>query len=274
MSAPGFQIEEPFDLAQFRRPMASTIPARVQDAIAAGVQDRADYTLRDAAKVVDIDAGADGLQDDIFRTADGRLVVACLTEMPGVSSKMWDWWFAWHSYTSERYRLWHPKAHLEASLKHDRRDAPPFRDGYVGNVSFVDEYIGSELQRLEIRFVEPSSMGLDQERVDEVGVAICARTALRKERLAAGWLVHLVEDTSDGSRMHSRFILGDAASEVPVVGPLITKIVNRSQMRRRLLRDEAGSALLRHCSEEMNHLAAILPELYARFGPEGHETIR
>ena len=272
MSVPGFQIDEPFDLAPFRRPMASTIPARVEDAIAAGVRDRPNYTLRDAAKVLDIDAGGDGLQDDIFRTSDGRLVVACLTEMPGVSSQMWDWWFAWHSYTSERYRLWHPKAHLEASLKHDRRDASSLRDGYVGNVSFVDEYIGPELQRLEIRFVEPASMGLDQARIDDIGVAICARTALRKERLAAGWLVHLVEDTSDGSRMHSRFILGDASSEVPVVGPLLTKVVNRPQLRRRLLRDEAAPALLRHCSEEMNHLAAILPELYAQFGPEPRAT--
>jgi hypothetical protein len=186
--------------------------------------------------------------------------------MPGVSSTMWDWWFAWHSYTSERYRLWHPKDHLEASLAEDRRAANRSRDGWVGNTSFVDEYIGGELQRLAIRFVEPESIGLDQSRVDQIGIAICARTALRRERLAAGWLIHLIEDTGDGCRMHSRFFLGDAASEVPVLGPAITKIVNRGSLRRRLLPDSAGTALLRHCSEEMNHLARILPELYERFG--------
>lgn len=264
--APGFRLAETLELDSFRRPMAPNVPDRVEAAIAGGVQTSPALTLADVSKLLDVDGTGDGLTDNVIRLPDGQLVVACLTEMPGVSSAMWDWWFGWHSYTSERYRLWHPKDHLESSLKFDRRDAATSRAGYVGNTSFVDEYIGGELQRLEIRFIEPSSMGLDQSRVDEIGVAICARTALRKERLAAGWLIHLVEDTADGCRMHSRFFLGDARSELPVVGPLISRFVSSGSMRRRLLPDGTATALLRHCSEEMNHLASILPELYAQFG--------
>ena len=38
-------------------------------------------------------------------------------------------------------------------------------------------------------------------------------------------------------------------------------------MRKRLVADGGGFALLDHCSAEMSHLARILPELYAEFGP-------
>ena len=33
------------------------------------------------------------------------------------------------------------------------------------------------------------------------------------------------------------------------------------------LTDNMGMELLVHCAQEMNHLAGILPEIYARFGP-------
>ena len=41
--------------------------------------------------------------------------------MPRVHPEMWDWWFAWHSVESDRYRLWHPEAHLHAEFY------PPYR---------------------------------------------------------------------------------------------------------------------------------------------------
>ena len=271
MTKPGpktaIQIVETHDLADFQRPM-QPIPDRVQKALDRGARDMDTSYFDDPNQLLDTRGGGDGLVDDVVRLPNGQLVVACLTEMPGVSSQMWDWWFAWHGYTSERYRLWHPKDHFESSMAEDRRHLPTHRERWVGNISFVDENIGNVLQCLAIRFVEPSSVGLDQARLDEIGVAICARTALRKERLAAGYLIHLVEDTADGSRMHSRFLLGDAESEIPVIGPLLTRIVNRPKVRRQRLPDKVGLALLLHCTQEMNHLASILPELYARFGDE------
>jgi hypothetical protein len=244
------------------------IPQRVQTALDRGCRNGTVASIDDPNVLLDIAADGDGLTDDVVRLANGQLVIACLTEMPGVTSAMWDWWFAWHSYTSERYRLWHPDDHIAASLDQDRRSVEPIRRRWVGNTSYVDEHIGGELQKLAIRFVEPTSVGLDQERVDGIGVAICARTTLRKERLAAGHLIHLVEDTDDGSRMHSRFLLGDSESELPIIGPLITRISNTERVRRSRLPDRVGIALLLHCAQEMNHLASILPELHARFGHE------
>lgn len=274
MTKPGpasaVQLEEHHDLEPFRRPM-QPIPDRVRAAIDRGARDGTVPWVGEPSRLLDL-APDDGVDDDVVRLPDGQLVVTCLTEMPGVSSRMWDWWFSWHSYTSERYRLWHPDDHVAASLAEDRRHVDSIRDRWVGNTSYVDEYIGGRLQRLAIRFVTPATVGLDPARVDEIGLAICARTVLRRERLAAGHLVHLVEDTSDGSRMHSRFRIGDAESEVPVVGPVLSRIASSATVRRRRLTDQAGLALLLHCAQEMNHLASFLPELFDRFGNESTTT--
>ncbi|MCP3934525.1 MAG: hypothetical protein GY708_04040 [Actinomycetia bacterium] len=271
MTKPGpdaaIQIEEIHDLEKFRLPMQA-VPDRVRQAIDRGARCDTVRTFTDPNCLLDITDGGDGLTDDVIRLPGNELVVACLTEMPGVSSQMWDWWFSWHSYTSERYQLWHPLDHVAASLAEDRRHVDSIRDRWVGNTSYVDEYIGGELQKLAIRFVEPASLGFDQTRVDDVGVAVCARTVLRRERLAAGHLVHLVEDTSDGCRMHSRFLLGDSKFEIPLIGPLLTRVASSPSVRARRLPDRVGLALLLHCSQEMNHLAAILPQLHTRFGHE------
>lgn len=271
MSKPGpdhaIQISEHHDLTPFRR-LLLPIPDRVQVAISRGVRDGEVGSIDDPNLLLDVAGNGDGLTDDVVRLTNGQLVVACLTEMPGVSAAMWDWWFSWHSYSSERYQLWHPTDHVAASLDEDRRTEPSIRRRWVGNTSYVDEYIGGQMQKLAIQFVEPSSVGLDQQRVDDIGVAICARTVLRKERLAAGRLTHLVEDTNNGSRMHSRFLLGDVESQIPVVGSLITTISNTERVRRSRLPDQVGTALLLHCAQEMNHLASILPELHQAFGNE------
>jgi hypothetical protein len=39
-------------------------------------------------------------------------------------------------------------------------------------------------------------------------------------------------------------------------------VLNTPFLRRQLVPDSLGLALLRHCSEEMNHLARFLPQLY------------
>lgn len=259
------QLENPDDLSRWQIPM-QPIPERVEAAKRAGLKSGG-VEFTDAATVLDLENAGDGLTDAVVRLPSGMLLVACLTEMPGVTSAMWDWWFSWHSFVTERYQLWHPEAHKMAALKHDRSAEPRIRDRWVGNTSYVDEYLGPEMVKLAITFVEPSSVGLDQARVDEIGLAVCARTALRRERLKAGHLIHLLEDTDDGCRMHSRFWLGDGDLERPIIRTLVNPIINRPSMRNRLVGDDSGFALLDHCAAEMNHLARILPELYAEFGP-------
>jgi hypothetical protein len=246
-------ITEPHDLSPWQEPLRAP-PAGLGPALAAGVR-----VMTQAPALAG--TGHDGLADGAWRHADGTLSVACTTAMPGVRAAMWDWWFGWHGLSSARYRLWHPDAHKGAWLAEDRRHLPPGRPRYVGNVSAVDETIGPTHTRLAIGFVPPADFGLDPARVDAGGTAVCATVSLRPIGLRIGRLVHLVVDGADGCTMHSRFHLGEFASPVPG----LARLLNRPALRHRLASDDLGLALLRHCAEEMHHLAGQLPGLHARF---------
>lgn len=258
------EIQEPHDLSPWQMPLRDP-PTGLEAAEAAGVRS-AVGPFTPYARMTDADG--DGVADGVWRHPDGTMTVACTTPMPGVKAAMWDWWFGWHSLSSVRYRLWHPSAHMRSQLAEDRRHLPIGRPRYVGNVSAVDEYIGTQMTRLAIGFVAPEAFWLDPAQVDAMGTAICATVALRAERMRHGQLVHLVEDTADGCVMHSRFHLGVFRSEVPLVGPLLSALVDRPAMRRKLVSDVIGLALLRHCFEEMHHLAGILPDLHRAFGDD------
>lgn len=258
------EIDEVHDLSPWQLPLRKA-PVRMTEALARGV------TLADAPFVAFArmtDPGGDRVEDGVWRHPDGTMTVACTTPMPGVSARMWDWWFGWHSLSSARYRLWHPSAHVRSQLAQDRRHLPIGRPRYLGNISAVDEYIGPQMTRLEIAFVPLADFGLDERAVDALGTAICANVSLRKERMQTGQLVHLIEDTADGCIMHSRFHLGQLNSQVPVAGPLLNLLLNRPGPRRKLANDGVALALLQHCYEEMHHLAWILSDLHHRFGED------
>ncbi len=251
------------DLSDFQVPM-QPIPERVEAAIARGVEAGRDMPLESAGDMLTVPEGAK--IDNVHRNSDGLLVVCCHTDMPNVLPNMWTWWFGWHMPSSARYRLWHPKDHVRSQINFDQAAADRHRSKYIGQASMVDEYIGGKMQKLTIAFQPPADFGLDQDEVDRQGVAICARTELRTPPMAAGRLIHLVRRTNAGSEMLSRFWLGNVNVEVPFVGTILDPILNTRSMRHVLATDQMGLALLRHCSEEMNHLARILPDLFGRFG--------
>ena len=196
-------------------------------------------------------------------TSDGAAHVNLLTSMPGVTPAMIDWWFGWHSDSPERYKLWHPRAHVHAKWL----SVPPVgstgRDRYVGSTSVVDEYLGSALGRFAIAFRPPEELGLHDPRVT-TGVeatAICARVGLGDLPVEAGWLLHLVTAVEGGSVMRSRFWIG-----LPYTRARSAALRAALPLARPLIRPTAAEAqaLLVHCAQEMNHLATFLPALYAQ----------
>ncbi|TKB56704.1 DAPG hydrolase family protein [Ferrimonas aestuarii] len=200
-------------------------------------------------------------QNRIMRSKDGQMLVTCTTEMPGVTPEMVNWWFGWHIVSSERYQLWHPQAHLFAKPKVDRSFHKQHLARYLGNVSYVNEYLGKKLCKLAIAFHTAESLGID--KLDrQGGIAICAQTASRTSHIVSGHLVHLVVPTENGSRMMSAFWLGGTRCRWPLIGRLLTPILNLSLIRRMTFPQRHGQNLLKHCSEEMHHLARILPKLY------------
>jgi len=93
------------------------------------------------------------------RLSNGQLFVAVRTPMPGVTAAMIDWWFGWHGVEAQRYKLWHPRAHLHTRMERPPADTPGLtdREKYVGNVSYVTEYIGDRLFELAIAFRDPAT---------------------------------------------------------------------------------------------------------------------
>jgi len=174
-------LAETLDLSAFRRPM-KPIPERVETAIARRVAQGPDLLFANAAKL--LEPGGDGITDAVIRNSDGMLVVCCLTDMPGNTPEMWDWWFGWHG------------------VSDDRRARPNLRERYIGVDSYVDERVASpEIVKLTISFRRPASFGLDEPKVDEIGTAICARVGLRGSPLNTGRGIHLIRRMPTGAEM-------------------------------------------------------------------------
>lgn len=189
------------------------------------------------------------LETGLALCANGEGSVAVWTAWPGTTPAMIDWWFGWHIAKTERYKLWHPQAHCYAQPKFDLSDLPGLadRERYIGNTSWVDEYIGPIHAQLAISFHDPATIGFDQQTLEDAGygTVVYATSRLGDEGNSSGHLVHAVRHTSWGSEMRSRFI------QPPGVI------------------DFVGAALLDHCYTEMTHLASFLPHLYARINARG-----
>ena len=247
--------------ARFWNPDMADIPVQAHRALANSPM--AEPLLPPRAEAITSIAAAE-VQNGFTVTADGAIHVNITTEMPGVTPVMIDWWFGWHSDSPERYKLWHPRAHVHAQWA-PSSSAPPSastgRTRYVGRTSEVDEYLGSALFRGAISFRRPDELGLVDADV-AAGVnatAVCARVGLVELPVDVGYLAHHVAAVPGGSVMRSRFWLG--GPNISARGRLLAPV---APIARRLagLGELDARALLVHCSQEMNHLATFLPALF------------
>ncbi len=234
------------------------LPEQAREAIAHGPVAAALLPrLADATRL--LSTGYDELENGFGLGDDGALHIAIRTDLPNVSPAMIDWWFGWHSEEPQRYKLWHPRAHVHAEWGDDTAGRTG-RDRYVGRVSFVDEYIGSEMSHVTIRFLPPAELGVDD--IDDSATAVCARIGFAGQPLDFGYLIHHVRRVAGGAEMRSRFWVGGphgAVRGAGGVGRLAARVVGRF-VKPTL---DNGRDLLVHCSQEMSHLASFLPTLYA-----------
>ncbi|WP_316574291.1 DAPG hydrolase family protein [Nocardia canadensis] len=215
------------------------------------------------------DLAADGysaVETGYGQSTTGVVWVAVHTPMPGATAAMWDWWFGWHSIESARYKLWHPDAHLFASLASDRSAQPiSDRDKYIGNISYVDEYVGPKLQQLAIAFKDPLIHGF---AVPAGQTVILGQVGSAVAPVDLGWLAHQVRPIDGGCEMRSRFYLNiydlhtlDSAQ----AGRAIRRgaVVDPADLR---VGTDLARELLLHCGQEMHHLSQFLPQLHHEFG--------
>lgn len=197
-------------------------------------------------------------------SSDGALLIAIDTELPGSTPEMVDWWFAWHSDEAERYKLWHPKAHMHARWE-DGKTATTYKNPrsiYQGRTSIVDEYIGSELGTYAIQFLSPKELEMDHPLLDShSATAICARVGYAGFPINFGYLLHFVSKVENGSLMRSRFWLGPPFASARTGNQWASPMVEIAKHVKAQNESNARSLLV-HCAEEMTQLASFLPALY------------
>jgi hypothetical protein len=254
--------------ARYFNPQMAPLPAHVLDALSKGCVAR--ELLPPVAEAARLQQpGHTILENGYTIMADGSARIACLTKMPRVTPEMWDWWFAWHGSEGLRYKLWHPLAHVDVGWADGRSDLA----GYVGRTSNIVEYLGSACLNIRLRFVPPGELGFDESALAASGeVVVCARGGLAGLPFDAVWLVHHIRPVAGGAEMRSRFwIFGENVCLRGLRGGLGRAIGLAVSQTRRQSGAQAAELLI-HCAQEMNHLAAFLPDLYAEFGPASRRT--
>lgn len=252
------------ELSSYRFPI-SPAPSHIEQLILRGVVAREFGDPIDEGQTL---LGNTSPSEGVWRRNDGCVLVRCNTTLHNISPAMIDWWFGWHLPSSARYQLWHPEAHLKARVREDRSQLSDDKARYIDNCSYVDEYIGNKRCKLRIRFVQPSSLGLQLD--SKSSTAVCAITGDRGLGGDGGKLVHAVvskptldKEGHEVSEMRSAFWLGDIRHSFPIVNRIAGQWLNSRTVRKLIVPDKFALALLRHCSEEMHHLNTFLPQLYA-----------
>jgi hypothetical protein len=133
----------------------------------------------------------------------------------------------------------------------------------VGASHLVHEYIGEDLQKLRIQFVEPTELLPDYAARPGLFV-ICARVGELEQPLNVASMCHVVRDTEWGAEMRSAFWLGrvarrDGNDQVFSIEGLLG---NTALVRWLLLDERVATDLMIHAIEEMGYLSEFLPQLY------------
>ena len=249
--------------ARFFNPRLAPLPGHVREALAVGAL--APDLMPSVERAAELQApGYWPVETGHARAPDGAVRVFVLTQMPGVTPAMWDWWFAWHGSDGLRYKLWHPQAHLDVAWADGRDDL----QHYVGRTSKVVEYVGATRFRLAIRFIAPAQLGLDEQALKAAGeVAICARVGLDGLPFETAWLVHHVRPVAGGAEMRTRIWVGGDNIRPRGMPGGVGRWIGRLAGWLQPITPAQIHELIVHDAQEMNHLAAILPQLYDAFGP-------
>jgi 2,4-diacetylphloroglucinol hydrolase len=219
-----------------------------------------------------LDPGYHAVENGFCALPDGSAYVASHVPFPDATGEMYAWWFWWHSVEPARYTLWYPYNHIAARpLNRDVLTAPGLTNEqrYVGNIHHVDEYIGAELLRIAIRFLDPTELGFDTSRFAEAGIVghACARVSLRDVPLEVVTMVHLARATADGLEQRSRYWIGHDA-KLRLFGSTLSvdKIGAALGTKKRMAGKRVAYEQLLHDQIEFTHLAAFLPQIWREFG--------
>lgn len=272
MSADVYLGMRPGDLdgkpyAKYWNPDMRPLPEEVRDAVLHGPEAaELGFPITQADRLVD--RGELPLENGTTRLTSGETFVAVRTPMPDVTGAMFEWWMGWHTLEAQRYKLWHPRAHLDNGTKEMRADDPSLSDREKYRTThYVTEYIGAAIQKLTITFGDPAQFfGRTSEfAANGTTAMVCGTVGLQQAPVTIGRLIHQIREVPGGSEMRSRFWLG--RPEIRGVGRAgrLGRLVGADALARRAAGPDLGRDMIVHCALEMNHLARFLPALYADY---------
>ncbi len=201
------------------------------------------------------------------KRATGETFVAVQTRMPGVRGAMFEWWMGWHTEESQRYKLWHPRAHLAVETVAQSKETHLLdeRTKYL-TTHLVTEYIGDVPQKIQITFTSADRWFPEGTDLGAGGTTalVCGEVRLREAPVTIGYLIHQIrEGGPQGTEMRSRFWLGQLRFGTRPRDHWSGRILSRLGLASRLHPGDIGRDMLVHCGMEMSHLATFLPALWA-----------
>ncbi len=201
----------------------------------------------------------------VWGLPSGGHMMANLTQMPGVTPEMFDWWFAWHGLNSMRYKIWNKDEHHYVKTRNPEialDSSLTMKQRYWNTTHDVHESMlpDQEPMHIPIAFVPPETVGFDPVRLGSFkGTIVCTPRAT---------MVHFLRPTEDGCELRTRFWMVPPPGGMPPRGPA-AEGGQRPGMpgmgdgpADKLI---GGKVLLIHNIKEFTHLAEILPEVYAEF---------
>lgn len=219
-----------------------------------------------------LEPGYQRVENGFCELADGSAYVASRVAFPGCTGEMYRWWFWWHSVESARYTLWYPHNHISAKcLDRERLTQPGLshEQRYIGAKHHVDEYIGPDRIQIEIRFLDPSELGLDTSRFAEAGIVghACARVKLLDMPVEAVTMVHLARRTAEGFEQRSRYWIGHQP-KLHALGMRfsVDAFATTFGIKRRMAGARVAYEQLLHDQIEFTHLSTFLADIHREFG--------
>lgn len=193
---------------------------------------------------------------------DGTGYLANLTQMPGVTTEMFDWYFAWHGLEDLRYKIWDREDHYYARSQNRRKALDPdltYKEKLWDTTHEILEDTGMGPSPIVINFKYPGDVGFKAELIgtDACSTIVCGKGYGKGQppfAIPPTFMTHFVRETCGGIELRSRFWMGwnfENGRDVRVL-PVGMRYP-----------DAAAMTLALHNVKEFTNLAAILPSLYA-----------